>query len=260
MPGELEKGQPEGESVQDRLAKLESELETRAREVETERRRAEMLSSKLTQAQQDLSESTKFLRSTLPDLRKVWEGKSFSDRWESDPELAVKSTAAEVAEPVEKDLAEIRKQQKATAAEVALSSLMVTNPTWSKYESRVRQLGNEYPKFTEDRSGIEKLFHLAEAEELRKSAGSLQEREKKVTSLEVAEGQKDRAYVEGSSPRAGSGGSTMTSEERRIARSLGVSEKDYVAFKNRGNSRDIESRGRPEGWASRHEEARRRNS
>lgn len=235
---------------EDRVSKLEAELEQTRRSIEVERVRAEKLSSLLTQTQQDLAETTRFMRTTLPDLTSAWgKKKSFEDQWADSPEVAVKSTTEESLQPVERKMDRMELAQERLNAKIAFTEIITAEPELAKYAKEVREIwGNRFPDKTKTAEGIRELFEKAQLEEFKKSQTTLHGKQEKVVSAEMDESKKDRAYMEGSSPSQSTAKPTLTPEERRVASRLGVKEKDYLAFKMRGDSKSPENRGRPKDW------------
>lgn len=167
------------------------------------------LGSRLTKTQQENAEYTRLFKANLPKFNK-----SFEDRWESSPEETIRDEITHTVKPVDQQLKKLEIRQ-------VNADLIRRNPDWSKYENRVMELGDENPDLTWSETGLTRLYQIAEAEQIKQEYDKYKANGK-------AESEKDRAFTEDSTPSAkGKKDSSLTSEQKRISKNLGISEEEY---------------------------------
>lgn len=187
------------------LAKIQHELEE-------QKERYKDLSRRLTQTQQENAELYRYHKATLPKINQ-----SFAERWEQSPEHAVDSVIETKVQPVNVKLAQMEARQWET-------EYLVDHPDMTKFRTRVLELGDEHPHLTSYKSGITKLYEMAEAETLREEL-------KKLKSNGRAEAEKERAFTESGSPKLPSNSRQirrLDAIQRRVAQELGIKEDEYV--------------------------------
>lgn len=169
------------------------------------------LSRRLTREQQEKAELYRFHKSTLPQINK-----SFTERWEENPEAAVE-------EFVERKTKPVAERQIAADARAAETDFLVRNPEMAKYRNKVLDLGDTHPSLTTNYQGIEALYRMAEAE-------SLKSEYEKLKSNGKAEAEKERAFTEGSSSKSPPTKEKrkLTAQERMVAQNLGIGEDVYI--------------------------------
>jgi len=197
----------EGPTLED----VKKRLESVEREKEQAEERAKDLGARLTREQQEKAELYRYHRETIPKINKT-----FAERWEESPEGAVASQVEDRVTPVTQSLDQLK-------AQTFLNNVLIKNPSWSKYEDKARNLGNDFPQLTYTQEGVQKLFKMARLEDVEK------EIEDKNSNMK-AEAQKGRAYTEGSSPREKAKVKTKLSPaQRQVAVELGLTEDEYVS-------------------------------
>jgi len=200
--------------VEEQAPDLRGEVDDLRATLEKEQDRYKDLSARLTREQQLRAEWERYGKSTLPTLNQAM--KSFSDRWEESPEKAVEEQVTTQVDPVSRKLTQLEAKQ-------AEMDLVMREPELAKYREKAYELGDKHPSLTHTPTGIEGLYRLAEAEDLR-------EQVKKAKSNGEAEMQKSRAYTESSStkPAPAKPKKVLTPDQRAVAMGLGIKEDEYL--------------------------------
>jgi hypothetical protein len=193
------------------VAEIQSQLKNMQGELEESNKKYKDLSGQLTRVQQEKAELYRFHRSTLPKINK-----SFAEQWEENPETAVNTAVQDQVVPTQQELMRLKAKQ-------AETHVLVTNPEWGKYRETVVSLGDQYPQLTTTEEGIQALYEMAEARELKSE-------NKRLRSNGEAEVQKRQAYTEESStrPPAKKQKKKLTASQRLVAQNLGIPEEQYV--------------------------------
>jgi hypothetical protein len=201
---------PDSEDSNAQLQAIRKELEEERNKREQLEERTRDLGARLTRSQQESAEFLRFHKATLPRINK-----SFAERWEEDPEAAVKEA---VSGDSNKNTMEVARM-KARQAEL---DLLIREPELTKYQSRVKDdLGNKYWEMTQTESGIEALYRMAEAEDLRSQV-------KKAKANGKAEAEKERAFTEGGSTPKTPQKRKLNSAQMKIAEELDISPDEYL--------------------------------
>ena len=217
-------------TVEERLAAMEASLSEERQNREQAEERYKDVSGRLTRTQQESAEMTKFLKSVLPEINGK---KNFQETWDDSPEDAVRDTASREVAPLADEISDLRLEQMRSTAQMHNAMLLGEHPEWKKYENKVVALGDDYPKHTMTRDGLQKLYKMAQAED-----PDTLKRLEEIESNGRAEMQKSRAYTEssGNNPPP-SNDKTPSSDERRVAKLLGIKPEDYMTTKNKRNAR-----------------------
>lgn len=196
----------EKDPVEELRLQLQAERENREK-VES---KVKDLSSRLTREQQVRAELERYHTKTLPEINK-----KFEDLWEESPEKAVDTRVNDKVTPVSQEVARLR-------AENAFTQLLVENPQWAQYKDRVIELGSEKPDWTYEKKDIEKLFHLAERDDLK-------EKVERMESRKEIERQKGKAYTESSSPKEiAKPKPKLSAAQMQIVDKLGITPEQYL--------------------------------
>jgi hypothetical protein len=213
-------------TTEDPIISLKNEIQ-REREVwDQERKKVNKL---LTEAQQDASQTTKFLKTILPRLNRLEETqktspkKNFVEDWTEDPESAVVSRVEDRVATVRDEIDPITEKQRKQDHKLALLTLRSKYQDFADLESRIAEISMSDPvsaqwSWTEE--GLEKLYRVAREEKLSKMLD-----EKK------ADQGKDRAFTENSSGDNGNqtkGKKSLSPQEKRLCKQLGLTEKQYL--------------------------------
>jgi hypothetical protein len=215
-PQEELNGQEE-QDVSSRLQALEKQLEEEKRARLSLEDKNKDLSVRLTKEQQVRAEFERFHTATLPKLNQAI--KSFDEQWTEAPEMAVENKIQAKVAPLDIEMAKTRAQNWFT-------QIMIKNPAYSKYESRVIELGEIYPANTHSRDGIEGLFRMARAEDLEKENESLK-------TTRQAEKEKDRTFTESSEARntnINTPRPRLDAAQQEVADKLGIKHDDYLKY------------------------------
>jgi len=206
----------------DPVEELRKELQTLRQKTDGYEPELKKLSGMLTKAQQENAELTRFVKNVkIPEVNKT-----FEQKWAENPEDAVRSVAQDAApqgtSPYER-------------AMFWINNVAMESPALAPLRNRVIEIGREDAShfyMTHSEQGIRDLYLVAQRETEAKELEGFR-------AMKKTEEEKSRAFSEGSNVRPGTkkGPAPMTSEERRVARMLGVKEEEYAKMKDR---RDLE--------------------
>lgn len=209
---------------EDPIVSLRQEFQREKESLMEEKKRLQKIA---TEAQQDASQATTFLKTILPRINALEERKkspkrNFVSDWEQDPEDAVISRVEDRVAMVRDEIAPVSDKQRRMEHKMARIALVQKHPDFLEMESRIAELSNSRPDYAQlswSEEGLETLYRLAREEKLTKLV-----EEKNV------EEKKERAFTEESSGDNGASKAkkSISPQERRLIKQLGLTEKEYL--------------------------------